>query len=101
MKTEKTERLKSCSEMRVERTSSVEFEPLTLTLEQLQFAREAALCVLSTRTIEEAMEIFTEGMQPVFGVTEEMELMDLEDDDGESQNVGLLRDLRDIVTAPF
>ncbi|XP_039126187.1 uncharacterized protein LOC120262178 [Dioscorea cayenensis subsp. rotundata] len=101
MKTEKTERMRTCSEMRMERTSSIEFEPLTLTLEQLQFAREAAMCILSTRTIEEAMEVFTEGMQPVFGVKKEMDLMDLEYDDGESENVGVLRDLRDIVTAPF
>lgn len=42
-----------------------------------------------------------QGMQPVFGVKKEMDLMDLEYDDGESENVGVLRDLRDIVTAPF
>ena len=51
--------------------------------------------------VKNCVLIDLQGMQPVFGVTEEMELMDLEDDDGESQNVGLLRDLRDIVTAPF
>ncbi|KAJ0976809.1 hypothetical protein J5N97_012283 [Dioscorea zingiberensis] len=87
-------------ERSIERTSSIEFEPLTLKLEQLQYARETALCVLSTRTIEEAIEIFTEGLQrPVFCVKGEME-MEMEFEKG-AERTEMLRDLRDIVTAPF
>ncbi|KAF7037921.1 hypothetical protein CFC21_048191 [Triticum aestivum] len=50
------------------RMLSMEAEPKTLTLEQLKYAREAALYVVSTRTTEEAIRIFTEGLKPVRGV---------------------------------
>ncbi|KAM0862091.1 hypothetical protein ACQ4PT_045486 [Festuca glaucescens] len=43
-------------------------EPKTLTLQQLNYAREAALYVVSTKTTEEAIRIFTEGLKPVRGV---------------------------------
>ncbi|VAH64311.1 uncharacterized protein LOC119272089 [Triticum dicoccoides] len=50
------------------RMPSMEAEPKTLTLEQLKYAREAALYVVRTRTTEEAIRIFTEGLKPVRGV---------------------------------
>ncbi|CAK9146930.1 unnamed protein product [Ilex paraguariensis] len=49
----------------LERASSIENEPLTLNIEQIQFAREAALCVVNTRSVEEAVRIFTVGLEPV------------------------------------
>ncbi|KAL5205728.1 hypothetical protein ABZP36_033937 [Zizania latifolia] len=50
------------------RMSSIELEPKTLTLDQLNYARDVALYVLSTETAEEAIRIFTEGLKPVLGV---------------------------------
>ncbi|CAM0875970.1 unnamed protein product [Alopecurus aequalis] len=47
------------------RMPSMEAEPKTLTLQQLKYAREAALYVVSTRTTEEAIRIFTEGLKPM------------------------------------
>ncbi|KAF8658100.1 hypothetical protein HU200_059566 [Digitaria exilis] len=47
------------------RLSSMECEPKTLTLDQIKFAREAALYVMNTKTEEEAIRIFTEGLKPV------------------------------------
>ncbi|CAN6349155.1 unnamed protein product [Urochloa humidicola] len=47
------------------RMPSIEWEPKTLTLDQIKFAREAALYVMSTKTEEEAIRIFTEGLKPV------------------------------------
>lgn len=47
------------------RMSSIEWEPKTLTLAQIKFAREAALYVVSTKTEQEAIRIFTEGLKPV------------------------------------
>ncbi|XP_008674411.1 uncharacterized protein [Zea mays] len=46
-------------------SSSIEWEPKTLTVDQIKFAREAALYVVSTKTEEEAIRIFTEGIKPV------------------------------------
>ncbi|XP_024456125.1 uncharacterized protein LOC18099018 isoform X2 [Populus trichocarpa] len=46
--------------VRIQRKSSMESEPRTLTMDQIQFAREAALYVVNTRSIEEALSIFTE-----------------------------------------
>ncbi|KQJ91961.1 uncharacterized protein LOC106866775 isoform X1 [Brachypodium distachyon] len=54
------------------RMPSMEAEPKTLTLEQLKYAREAALYVVSTKTTEEAIRIFTEGLKPVRGVRKTM-----------------------------
>ncbi|XP_043719464.1 uncharacterized protein LOC122667277 [Telopea speciosissima] len=51
--------------LRIERTSSIESEPRTLTMNQIQFAREAALYVMQTKSIEEALSIFTKGLEPV------------------------------------
>ncbi|XVE86543.1 hypothetical protein DITRI_Ditri18aG0041600 [Diplodiscus trichospermus] len=47
------------SALQIDRKSSIESEPRTLSFDQIQCAREAAMYVLSTRSIEEAMTIFT------------------------------------------
>lgn len=43
----------------LERRSSIETEPMTLHLDQLENAREEAIYVMKTKTMEEAMDIFT------------------------------------------
>ncbi|KAJ0039682.1 hypothetical protein Pint_27280 [Pistacia integerrima] len=43
---------------RIDRKSSIETEPRTLSIDQIQYAREAALYVLNTMSIEEAMNVF-------------------------------------------
>ncbi|XP_078170867.1 uncharacterized protein LOC144565096 [Carex rostrata] len=52
----------------INRQQSIEFEPRTLTLKEINCAREAALYVLSTTTPEKAISIFTEGLKPVLNV---------------------------------
>ncbi|CAM8947810.1 unnamed protein product [Rhodiola kirilowii] len=49
----------------IERTSSIENEPRTLHMSQMEYAREAALYVLNTSSVEDAMRIFTDGLKPV------------------------------------
>nr|KYP67852.1 hypothetical protein KK1_024207 [Cajanus cajan] len=44
----------------LQRTSSIEREPRTLTISQIQSARELAIYILNTRTLEESSRIFTE-----------------------------------------
>ncbi|KAB5548287.1 hypothetical protein DKX38_011693 [Salix brachista] len=46
---------------RIDRKPSIEFEPRTLTMDQIQFAREAALYVMNTRSMEAALSVFTEN----------------------------------------
>ncbi|CAM0911633.1 unnamed protein product [Alopecurus aequalis] len=88
-------------------------EPKTLTLEQLNYAR-AALYVLRTRTAEEAIRIFTDGLKPVRGVRESSTTTDSSSDDdveldwSEDYSAprggrhGRRRPVkRDIATAPF
>ncbi|KAL9459483.1 hypothetical protein AB3S75_002811 [Citrus x aurantiifolia] len=87
----------------IDRKSSIEAEPRTLGIDQIQYAREAALYVLRTRSIEEAMNVFMEGSERVENVSKETdrtidcqeELQRLED--------GLRPPpaLRDVATAPF
>ncbi|GAY34669.1 hypothetical protein WN944_023253 [Citrus x changshan-huyou] len=45
----------------IDRKSSIEAEPRTLGIDQIQYAREAALYVLRTRSVEEAMNVFMEA----------------------------------------
>uniref|UniRef100_A0ACD6ACX5 Uncharacterized protein n=1 Tax=Avena sativa TaxID=4498 RepID=A0ACD6ACX5_AVESA len=92
-------------------------EPKTLTLEELNYAR-AALYVLRTRTAEEAIRIFTDGLKPVRGVPESSSSTtttsdsssddDVDLDSSEDYSVhgggrhGRRRPVkRDIATAPF
>ncbi|KAH0453137.1 hypothetical protein IEQ34_017461 [Dendrobium chrysotoxum] len=91
-------------QLEIERKSSLEKEPRTLSLCQIQYAREAALDVLSNKTMEEALSIFTEGLQPVLNVTEGR--MNLDDTDlfdliRKRRSFGVLEGFRDISTAPF
>uniref|UniRef100_A0ACD5Y866 Uncharacterized protein n=1 Tax=Avena sativa TaxID=4498 RepID=A0ACD5Y866_AVESA len=91
----------------------MEAEPKTLTLQQLKYAREAALYVVSTKTTEEAIRNFTEGLKPVRGVRKMgSSTTDSSDDDVEldsfedsTPRVGCCHHgcsiKRDIVTAPF
>ncbi|XP_062113758.1 uncharacterized protein LOC133824797 [Humulus lupulus] len=51
--------------VRIARKSSIEREPRALRIDQIHLAKEAALYVLKTRSVEEAMSIFTEGLEPV------------------------------------
>ncbi|KAJ3703945.1 hypothetical protein LUZ61_007650 [Rhynchospora tenuis] len=90
------------------RQQSIELEPRTLTLEEINCAREAALYVLSTTTPEKAISIFTEGLKPVLNAQR-----DDDDDDSDQEeddnfecdccmrcHAECLR-VRDIATAPF
>lgn len=43
----------------LQRKSSIETEPMTLHLDQIKNARAEAMCVIKTKTFEEAMDIFT------------------------------------------
>lgn len=104
----------------LDRKSSIEKEPRTLNLQQIQFAREAALYVLNTRSMEEALQIFTEGLEPVMNSKERRRQADNQeethitaDEEGESvrdfdyssaANRCLIRlpsRVRDVYTAPF
>ncbi|XP_057971987.1 uncharacterized protein LOC131160373 [Malania oleifera] len=88
---------------RIERQSSIESEPRTLSIEQIQFAREAALYVMNTRSMEEALSIFTEGLQPVVSVAgRNVENKVVESSEGsESMNGIKLFGFRDVASAPF
>ncbi|GMN32987.1 hypothetical protein TIFTF001_003913 [Ficus carica] len=94
----------------IDRMSSIESEPRTLRMDQIHFAREAALYVLQTRSMEEAMRIFTEGLEPVVsavgmkkGTILGMELSDeFEFAEQDHHHLNINPDLiRDVVTAPF
>ncbi|CAM0876052.1 unnamed protein product [Alopecurus aequalis] len=47
------------------RLPSMEREPKTLSLDELNNARKAALYVMSTHSSQDAARIFTEGLKPV------------------------------------
>ncbi|KAK3136281.1 hypothetical protein QOZ80_5BG0430910 [Eleusine coracana subsp. coracana] len=102
------------------RLPSIEMEPKTLTLDQIKYAREAALYVVSTKSEEEAMRIFTAGLKPVQTRTPwKSSSVDSSDDDVDldgsffdGSNTGCCRckggrrrslsmDIRDVATAPF
>ncbi|XP_058006424.1 uncharacterized protein LOC131181604 isoform X2 [Hevea brasiliensis] len=89
--------------VRIERKSSIENEPRTLTIDQIQCAKEAALYVVNTRSADEAMSIFTEGLEPVVSAAQnEDEAMEL---GGEIKCIHalyhLLAEIRDALSAPF
>ncbi|KAK7247576.1 hypothetical protein RIF29_42461 [Crotalaria pallida] len=95
----------------LERSSSIEREPRTLSIHQLQSARDFAIYILNTRSFEEASRIFTEGLQPVVSAAcrtgsnvrmdmdlgEELELLNVNDRGREAPEV----EFRDIASAPF
>ncbi|XP_031385011.1 uncharacterized protein LOC116198889 isoform X1 [Punica granatum] len=84
---------------RIDRKSSIESEPRTLSLRQMERAREAALIVLNTRSIEDAMSIFTEGLQPVLRVGNRMGPESYYYDHIDDKLLG--SEPRDVATAPF
>ncbi|KZV54473.1 hypothetical protein F511_18958 [Dorcoceras hygrometricum] len=86
-----------------ERQSSIETEPRTLNVDQFQFAREAARYVVDTKPLEEALRIFTEGLEPVARCGgEDHELPDLVEEEGQwCDAINEKFGSRDIVTAPF
>ncbi|XP_061970559.1 uncharacterized protein LOC133693372 [Populus nigra] len=88
--------------VRIQRKSSIESEPRTLTMDQIQFAREAALYVVNTRSIEEALSIFTEGLEPVGGRNgDRMKDISREMQSVEELEQLQLTEIRDIASAPF
>ncbi|PON82015.1 hypothetical protein TorRG33x02_222330 [Trema orientale] len=93
------------SVVRIDRKSSIESEPRTLRMDQIHFAREAALYVMKTRTVEEAMSIFTEGLEPVVsvvGLKKGTLGMDLSEEFEFAEHFQVRSELsRDVVTAPF
>ncbi|XP_058186912.1 uncharacterized protein LOC131303868 [Rhododendron vialii] len=90
--------------MRMDRKSSIETEPRTLNVHQIQFARDAAKYVVNTSTIEEALRIFTQGLEPVETVAKHNNgnpTMDVgEAFDCSVSEVGIPGP-RDIASAPF
>ncbi|WOL01556.1 hypothetical protein Cni_G10273 [Canna indica] len=104
--------------LRLDRTSSIELEPRTLSFSELELAREAAMYILNNKPSEEAIKIFTEGLQPVprtrdnaclKGDSEEEEEKEEEEDNDVvlmnclwmDQFYDLYLPQRDTVTAPF
>ncbi|XP_056859577.1 uncharacterized protein LOC130508235 [Raphanus sativus] len=90
----------------LERKSSIETEPMTLHLDQIENAREEALFVMKTKTFEEAMDIFTKETQEVLRADEEkrgrcLDLQDYEYDDEDERLIFLDPLGWDIVSAPF
>ncbi|CAM0874797.1 unnamed protein product [Alopecurus aequalis] len=101
------------------RMPSMEREPKALSLDELKYAREAALYVLRTHSSEDAVRIFTEGLKPVLGVRKNS-MADSEDDDDDGyedddllnpdaflddgsfcHQYGRTDEERDVATAPF
>ncbi|XP_020252126.1 uncharacterized protein LOC109829411 [Asparagus officinalis] len=88
---------------KIQRTSSIEREPQTLLLDQIKDARETALYVIRNHSIEEAIRIFTEGLQPVLSVKNGDTNVNMRMDSDEDR-VGfnhVLAGFRDTATAPF
>ncbi|CAN6984994.1 unnamed protein product [Brassica rapa subsp. trilocularis] len=89
----------------LERKSSIETEPMTLHLDQIEHAREEALFVMKTKTFQEAMDIFTKESQEGSRADEEkrgrcLDLKDYEYD--EDERLIFLDPIGwDIVSAPF
>ncbi|XP_075498393.1 uncharacterized protein LOC142536889 [Primulina tabacum] len=84
----------------MERQSSIETEPRTLNVHQFQFAKEAARYVVNTKTLEEALRIFTQGLEPVVRCTEEGGEL-VKEEDHEWCAINEKFGDREIVTAPF
>ncbi|CAF2068068.1 hypothetical protein Bca4012_086680 [Brassica carinata] len=90
----------------LERKSSIETEPMTLHLDQIEHAREEALFVIRTKTFQEAMDIFTKETQEGLRADEEKRgrrCLDLKDyDDDQDERLIFLDPIGwDIVSAPF
>ncbi|KAF8404373.1 hypothetical protein HHK36_009256 [Tetracentron sinense] len=90
--------------VRIDRKSSIESEPRTLNIEQIQYAREEALYVLNTKSIEEALRIFTQGLEPIVMSTARQKGNVIADSSDELDcfiaRLKLPR-FKDVVSAPF
>ncbi|KAI4317108.1 hypothetical protein L6164_025012 [Bauhinia variegata] len=91
----------------MERTSSIEREPRTLSIHQIQCARELAIYVMNTKSLEEASRIFTEGLKPVvsaacrMGSGPRMESDMVEELEFLKDTIEIASAFRDIASAPF
>ncbi|KAF8098356.1 hypothetical protein N665_0268s0025 [Sinapis alba] len=90
----------------LQRKSSIETEPRTLHLDQIENAREEALCVIKTKTFQEALDIFTKERQESLSAGEEKRgrrCLDLKDYDDDEDERLIFLDPRgwDIASAPF
>jgi hypothetical protein len=99
----------------------MEREPKALSLDELKYAREAALYVLRTHSEEDAVRIFTQGLKPVLGVRKSSMADSKDEDDGDYEDDDLFNpdaflpgddgfcprygrtddEERDVATAPF
>ncbi|KAI3972805.1 hypothetical protein MKX01_019463 [Papaver californicum] len=91
------------SSIQIQRKSSIETEPRTLNIHQVHFAREAALFVLNNRSLEEAVSIFTEGLESVSSgdMQKGGHVMLDSDEENDFDDAYDQKTLRDVVTAPF
>ncbi|XP_010437760.1 PREDICTED: uncharacterized protein LOC104721471 [Camelina sativa] len=88
----------------LERRPSIETEPMTLHLDQIENAREEAMFVMKTKTMEEAMDIFTKETHEGLRASEERgRCINLEDDDDDEDERMTFMSPHgwDIATAPF
>ncbi|KAK3211501.1 hypothetical protein Dsin_016207 [Dipteronia sinensis] len=95
----------------IDRKPSIETEPRTLSIDQIHYAREEALNVMRTSSIEQATTIFTQGLEAVdCGVTRQNDTSSMDDDVGEEElllknskdvQAPELMTMRDVATAPF
>ncbi|XP_028766100.1 uncharacterized protein LOC114723992 [Neltuma alba] len=86
--------------VQIDRTSSIEREPRTLSMQQMQSARALAICILNTKTFEEASRIFTKGLEPVVSAACDMKMMNMD----AAEEAEMLEDaeaFKDIASAPF
>ncbi|KAF8018957.1 hypothetical protein BT93_H3753 [Corymbia citriodora subsp. variegata] len=90
---------------RMEGRASIDGEPKTLSFHQIKLAREAALYVINTCTMEEALRIFTEtwyiiqGLKPVICCGNGLDLEEEpKDNNGDERR---LLSPRDTFSAPF
>ncbi|KAJ0096639.1 hypothetical protein Patl1_27912 [Pistacia atlantica] len=88
---------------RIDRKSSIETEPRTLSIDQIQYAREAALYVLNTMSIEEAMNVFMKGLEPVeSGKKQDGErMMEIREELKYLEDEQQCPLLKDVASAPF
>ncbi|KAF5727713.1 hypothetical protein HS088_TW22G01410 [Tripterygium wilfordii] len=90
---------------RIDRKSSIENEPRTLDFHQIQWAREAAMFVMSNaKNFEEALSIFTEGLEPTVSLGQKNGDRGDMDTIGNYESLGndiRLPVIRDIASAPF
>ncbi|CAH2077032.1 unnamed protein product [Thlaspi arvense] len=88
----------------LQRKSSIDTEPMTLNLDQIENAREEAMCVIRTKTFEEAMDIFTKETREGSRAEERGDrcLDSKEDHDDEDESLVFLSPCGwDIASAPF